>query len=138
VTCLRRRVNRFDRLILGARTHAEAEEFAHQPACRLLALRVLWASMGMSLVAVLIFGATLWASQRSAAHARQQAAEVVANQCVDKAGNISYRNVLADLVRLNERTQPLPPAVQRQRTAAALRRALQEAGEPPACSLKVP
>jgi hypothetical protein len=130
MTCIRK-VNALDRLILRGAPHDE-------PACRLLVERLKWATALALVVAVVGVGLMFGLLQRQDEHARQRTAEIIASQCVDKTGNISYRNILADLVALNERRPPLSPATQRQRTGAALRKAIKEAGPPPPCILKVP
>ena len=141
MTCIRK-TTAFDRFILGARSTEEAERRAHEPACRLLVVRLQWMAAIALTVAVLGAGLMWELNRRDAAHARQRAAEIVANDCVDRAGDIAFRNVLVDLVAVNEGRKPSDPAIARlparQRTAAILRKGLAEAGPHPPCILKVP
>ena len=138
MTCIRK-TTAFDRFILGARTTQEAERRAHEPACRLLVERL----KAMAVVALLIavFGSGLmWdLNRREAQVARLRAAEIVANDCVDRAGDIAFRNVLIDLVAVNEGRAPTDRAIARlprdRQTAAILRKGLIEAGPHPDCIL---
>ena len=138
MACIKK-INALDRLILGARTQEVAERRAHEPACRLLVERLKWATLFTIVIA--IFGVGLmWSVQAKAAEdARQQLAEIVATDCIDRAGDRAFRNLLADLVKLNEEAQRKPPLLSvtqaRQRTIAALREAAKEAGPAPQCIL---
>jgi hypothetical protein len=120
VTCVTK-INRFDRIILAGRDPEE-------PVCRLLVERLKWASLIGLMFAVLMFGLTVFFAQRSSHYARQQ----LARDCVDRTGDVAFRNVLAELVMLNERRPP-EPEEQRRATAAILRRGLIAAGDLPAC-----
>lgn len=130
MTCIRK-VSALDRLILRGAPHDE-------PVCRLLVERLKWATALAMVIAVLGVGLLFGLLQATDRHARQRTAEIIANQCVDRTGAVSYRNLLARLVELNERPRPPPPAVQRRRTAMALRKALDEAEPAPSCILRVP
>jgi hypothetical protein len=141
MTCIRR-VTRLDRLILGTRTQEEAEQRAHEPVCRLLVLRLQVLAVVALMIAVAGNGLMWELNRRDAKVARQHAAEIVANDCVDRAGDIAFRNVLVDLVGLNEGRKPSDPAIarlpRRAQTAAVLRKSLEDAGQAPTCILKVP
>lgn len=138
MTCIRK-VNAFDRLILGARTTEEAERRAHEPACRLLVERLKAMAAVALLIAVLGSGLMWELNRRDGQNARMQAATIVANNCVDRSGDIAFRNVLVDLVAVNEGRRPSDPAIARlprqQQTAAILRKGLKEAGPSPDCIL---
>src|SRR5215207_302144 len=112
MTCIRK-TNAFDRLILGVRTTEEAERRAHEPACRLLVERL----KAMAVVALLIavFGSGLmWQLNRvDGQRAREQLAMAIKNNCVDQSLQIALRNVLVDLVAVNEGRQPTDPAIAR-------------------------
>jgi len=141
MTCIKN-VNRLDRLILGARDPDEAHRRAHLPACRLLVERLKWATLLTILVAVAGVGLMLYSQARQGSHARQQLADIVANDCVDRPGDIAFRNVLADLVRINEEAMEEvggrrpTPAETRQRTIRVLREGLKDAGPVPHCILR--
>lgn len=127
---MHRRLSRLDRFILRGRS-------PDSPCTTLFVVRLQWLTIGAVLFAVGVFGLTLYLDQRAAQAARQRTAEIVANDCVDRGGDIAFRNALADLVRLNEHPAA-NAAVQRQRVAGVLREALAEAGEPPPCVIRAP
>jgi len=136
MTCIRK-LTPLDRLILGVRDPETADIVAHQPACRLLVERLKWATLATILIAILGVG-IMWSVQaRASAHARQQLADTVARDCVDRPGDIAFRNVLADLVKINEQAQQQPPLLSvveaRQATIKALREGLHDAGPVPRC-----
>jgi len=103
----------------------------------LLVERLKWATLMTILVAVVGVGLMWGVQARSAAHARQQLADTVARDCVDRPGDIAFRNVLADLVRINEQAQQEPPLLSvieaRKATIKALREGLHDAGPVPRC-----
>lgn len=138
MTCIKH-ANAFDRFILGVRDQQTADRIAHEPACRLLVERLKWMTFIALMVAVLGSG-VMWQFNRvNSQRARQELATAVADNCVDRTGDIAFRNVLVDLVAINEGRKPADPAIARlpraRQTAMILRKGLAQAGPHPPCIL---